>query len=416
MSCPLNGLVNKDSQENGEKCSEAIMNYTNYLQLDKLLTCQRLTTSDDVVHDEHLFIVTHQAYELWFKQILYELDSIREIFTDSVVDECRTLVVISRLDRIALIMKLLVDQFGILETMTPLDFMNFRSFLTSASGFQSLQFRLLENKLGLRHENRIIYSHKEYSEIFTGDDQKQQIETSVADPSLLDLVTRWLERTPGLAAEEFNFWGKYEQAVNNWLGVEFFQPAMKEADPELRKMKMTAYEKQKETFDTIIAEDLYTAAQQRGEHRLTHRAFQGAMMISLYRDQQRFHHPFQILTSLMDIDSLFTKWRYNHVMMVQRMIGSKFGTGGSSGYQYLRATVSDRYKVFLDLFNLSTFLIPRQYIPELSRRMKRRLSVLMMDELVTDDEDEEQEFAQAPTADADYDEANMITLKEMSFS
>lgn len=396
------------SEENGCKGATKL-NYTSYLQLDKLLDCQRLTTSDDVVHDEHLFIVTHQAYELWFKQILFELDSIKDIFMAPVVDECMTLVVISRLDRIALIMKLLVDQFAILETMTPLDFMNFRSFLSAASGFQSLQFRLLENKLGLRHDNRIVYCQQEYSEIFKDERQKEQLEESIDDPSLLNLVDRWLERTPGLSAEDFNFWNKYEQAVNNWLGVEYFQPAMKETDPEKKKMMMTLYEKQKETFDSIISEDMYNAAKERGEHRLTHRAFQGAMMISLYRDQQRFHHPFQILTSLMDIDSLFTKWRYNHVMMVQRMIGSKFGTGGSSGYQYLRATVSDRYKVFLDLFNLSTFLIPRSYIPELSRRMRRRLSVLMIDEMVNDDDDDDEEIV-GPANDEDYDESNMIRL------
>jgi tryptophan 2,3-dioxygenase len=404
MSCPLNGIVNKDGAEG----SGGLLNYTTYLQIDKLLDCQRLTTSDDVVHDEHLFIVTHQAYELWFKQILFELDSIRDIFMAPVVDECTTLVIISRLDRIALIMKLLVDQFAILETMTPLDFMNFRSFLTSASGFQSLQFRLLENKFGVQHDNRIIYSQQEYTEVFKGEHQRDKIAKSLTEPSLLDLVIRWLERTPGLSAEDFNFWTKYEQAVDNWLGVEFFQPAMKETNAELRKAKMTAYEKQKETFDSVISDELYNSAKERGEHRLTHKAFQGAMMISLYRDQQRFHHPFQILTSLMDIDSLFTKWRYNHVMMVQRMIGSKFGTGGSSGYQYLRATVGDRYKVFLDLFNLSTFLIPRQFIPELTRHMKRRLSVVMLDEL--GDADDRQETAPSPSPSDDYDEANMITL------
>ncbi|KHJ84414.1 hypothetical protein OESDEN_15872 [Oesophagostomum dentatum] len=100
----------------------------------------------------------------------------------------------------------------------------------------------------------------------------------------------------------------------------------------------------------------------------------GALMIYFYRDMPRFSQPYQILTYLMDIDSLFTKWRYNHVILVQRMLGSKQGTGGSSGYMYLRSTVSDKYKVFLDLFNLSTWLIPREYIPTLSPRMVKTLS------------------------------------------
>ncbi|XP_037086365.1 tryptophan 2,3-dioxygenase-like [Pollicipes pollicipes] len=91
--------------------------------------------------------------------------------------------------------------------------------------------------------------------------------------------------------------------------------------------------------------------------------------------EPRFNQPYQLINLLMDIDELLIKWRNNHVQIVQRMIGSQqVGTGGSSGYQYLRATVSDRYKVFLDLFNLSTFLIPRQYVPPLSRAMQFRLS------------------------------------------
>nr|XP_023018705.1 tryptophan 2,3-dioxygenase-like [Leptinotarsa decemlineata] len=97
-------------------------------------------------------------------------------------------------------------------------------------------------------------------------------------------------------------------------------------------------------------------------------------MITFYRDEPRFSQPHQILTLLMDIDSLITKWRYNHMLMVQRMIGAtQLGTGGSSGYQYLRSTLSDRYKVFVDLFNLSTFLIPRSYIPPLDDNMKNHL-------------------------------------------
>lgn len=102
-------------------------------------------------------------------------------------------------------------------------------------------------------------------------------------------------------------------------------------------------------------------------------------MIYFYRDEPRFNQPFQILQLLMDIDSHLIKWRYNHLMMVQRMIGSKMGTGGTSGYQYLRSTVSDRYKVFVDLFNLSNFLIPRDRIPPLSSSMKVRLRTALVD-------------------------------------
>ncbi|KAG8239902.1 hypothetical protein J437_LFUL019496 [Ladona fulva] len=123
-------------------------------------------------------------------------------------------------------------------------------------------------------------------------------------------------------------------------------------------------------------DSLITKWRSRGERRFSHKALQGAIMITFYRDEPRFSQPHQLLTLLMDIDSLITKWRYNHVIMVQRMIGSQhLGTGGSSGYQYLRSTLSDRYKVFLDLFNLSTFLIPRTHIPPLTKGMKNKLSM-----------------------------------------
>jgi len=368
------------------------MMYGEFLQLGKLLKCQevmRLQTSE-VFHDEHLFIITHQAYELWFKQIIYELDSIRKLFTTPIVDERNQLLIISRLGRIVMIMKLLNEQFPILETMTALDFMEFRGYLAPASGFQSLQFRLLENKLGVQQENRVSYNQLNYKEVFDKSEDLKAITESVTQPSLLDLLQAWLERTPGLDKKEFWFWRKYERSVEAWLHNDFYTPASVETDPETQKEKMADYKRQKEIFDSILDTKQYDKYRQKGERRISHLAFQGAMMIHLYREEPRFHQPFQILTLLMDIDSLITKWRYNHVMMVQRMIGSKVGTGGSSGYQYLRSTVSDRYKVFLDLFNLSTFLIPRRYLPPLSARMKRRLSLRQAcDSTLDSDEDED---------------------------
>jgi len=112
---------------------------------------------------------------------------------------------------------------------------------------------------------------------------------------------------------------------------------------------------------------------------MSHRALLGALMIMLYREQPRFQGPYQVLSLLMDIDALITKWRYNHLILVQRQIGNKQGTGGSAGYSYLRSTCSDRYKVFLDLFNLASFLIPREFIPKLTSEMKLRLSVSSVD-------------------------------------
>ncbi|XP_026273018.1 tryptophan 2,3-dioxygenase isoform X1 [Frankliniella occidentalis] len=376
MSC-IYSNKSRDAQDGEQQVGEEGMIYGEYLMLDRVLSAQRMLSEQNgrAVHDEHLFIVTHQAYELWFKQIIFELDSVRALFNSSKgLDETLTLEILKRLHRIVLILKLLVDQVMILETMTPLDFMDFRNYLCPASGFQSLQFRLLENKLGMKQEQRVRFNQR-YSAVF-GDDPSavDAITRSEEEPSLAQLVQRWLERTPGLEAEGFDFWGKYRQAVDQMLAQQ--HDAAMTADTDLRrKFLLNDVAQRREVFDSVFSPDTHELLLQRGERRFSYRALQGAIMITFYRDEPRFSQPHQLLTLLMDIDSLITKWRYNHVIMVQRMIGSaQLGTGGSSGYQYLRSTLSDRYKVFLDLFNLSTFLIPRDYIPPLTSHMKIALA------------------------------------------
>ncbi|CAH0387004.1 unnamed protein product [Bemisia tabaci] len=369
-SCPFR-------KNNGDSpCRKKGMLYTEYLRLDRLLSAQRPLSAEynKPVHDEHLFIITHQAYELWFKQIIHELDSVRGIFGHNMLDECQTLEVLKRLNRVVLILKLLVDQVMILETMTPLDFMDFRDYLCPASGFQSLQFRLLENKLGLKQEHRVRYN-QHYAQVFGGDEEAlDRIKASETEPNLMHLVQKWLERTPGLNADGFGFWSKYENAVNKMLNA-LRDSALECSSEAESKQRMADYEKRKLIFDSVFDPKIHHAMVGRGERRFSHGALQGAIMINFYRDEPRFSQPFQILSLLMDIDSLITKWRYNHVIMVQRMIGSQnLGTGGSSGYHYLRSTLSDRYKVFLDLFNVSTFLLPRSYVPPLTKGMKKQLS------------------------------------------
>ncbi|XP_070198004.1 tryptophan 2,3-dioxygenase-like isoform X2 [Littorina saxatilis] len=377
----------------GGDSKDGTMSYHTYLKLQGLLHCQEMASAQHgkEVHDEHLFIITHQAYELWFKQILFEIDSVRNLFSQPILDESKMLQILNQLNRVVLILKLLVDQFHILETMTPLDFMEFRVYLSSASGFQSLQFRLMENKLGVKEESRVKYNQQHYLNVFNDPESIQQLKDSLEQPSLFALVDKWLERTPGLSEKTFRFWEIYRHSVTRWLEDAFFQPAQRETDEKLKETLMADYLKQKDSFESIFDVSKYNAQVQRGERRLSHRGFQGAMLISLYRDEPRFNQPFQMLTLLMDIDSLMTKWRYNHVMLVQRMIGSKVGTGGSSGYQYLRSTISDRYKVYLDLFNLSTYLIPRAYIAPMTERMKRRLSLLNTDQLLKDHHEHEHE-------------------------
>ncbi|KAJ1374342.1 Tryptophan 2,3-dioxygenase [Parelaphostrongylus tenuis] len=390
MACPFDGTQVAFMEMTDEEAQSGVnkvelgqgITYSEYLQLHKLLDCQKLKSEEqgDRVEDEHLFIIIHQCYELWFKQIIYDIDIVRALLNNTVVDETKTLRIVSGLDRTVRILKLLADQITILDTMSPLDFVDFRKYLTTASGFQSLQFRLLENKMGVRPERRIKYNALHYKNVFLNKDELMAIEKSEEEPSLFTLIQNWLERTPGLkhaavdGEEEEGFWAKYERAVSRYLSDLYEEATKEELAQNVRDQLVAEYYKTKDSFATIIDPKQHAQQILNGTRLLSHDAMKGALMIYFYRDMPRFSQPYQILTYLMDIDSLFTKWRYNHVILVQRMLGCKQGTGGSSGYMYLRSTVSDKYKVFLDLFNLSTWLIPREYIPSLSPRMVKTLS------------------------------------------
>ena len=193
-------------------------NYHDYLKLESLLSCQELV-SDEIgerAHDEMLFIITHQVYELWFKQILFELDSIFKVFDRAKIDESHIGVVVGRLERINEIQQLLIDQIKILETMTPMDFLNFRDLLTPASGFQSAQFRLIENKFGLKNINRHGYGGVDYKSKIDKR-ETELVQESEQSLSLFDLIEQWLERTPFLVFDEFDFWDQYRVAVQRMI-------------------------------------------------------------------------------------------------------------------------------------------------------------------------------------------------------
>lgn len=196
----------------------------------------------------------------------------------------------------------------ILETMTPLDFMDFRDYLSPASGFQSLQFRLLENKMGVKTEHRVRYNQN-YSHVFGTDAEAiEAIQKSEQDPSLSELVQRWLERTPGLEEDGFDFWNKFRESVESLLCDKEAQ-AKEEKTEFVQNYRLMDIQKRREVYRSIFEKDMHDALVARGERRFTYKAFQGAMIISFYRDEPRFSQPHQLLLLLMDIDSLITKWR-----------------------------------------------------------------------------------------------------------
>lgn len=349
--------------------------YHDYLGLGSLLGSQKLKSHEygKKAHDEMLFIVVHQTYELWFKQMLYELDSVLDTFSSPATDESEMGTAVSRLERIVSIQRFINGQIDILETMTPLDFLDFREFLYPASGFQSFQWRCFETKLGLKSEQRLNYNQQPFHSQLLQDQQNQMIEI-LKKPSLFELIEKWLERTPFLQAQNFEFWKAYKKAVEDLAEADRqvvrVNARLSEED---RKRNLTQIEASLQTFNAIFEDEKYKELQAQGYFRMSSKALHAALLIQLYREQPILQMPSRLIQALIDLDENMTQWRYRHSLMAHRMLGRKIGTGGSSGHDYLKSA-TDKHKIFSDFFNLTTFFIPRSMLPELPKELKARMS------------------------------------------
>lgn len=351
--------------------------YGDYLQLGKILEAQAPESSKygTAAHDETLFIIIHQTYELWFKQILHELDSVTEIMQKPFVPSTDLSVINHRLERVTTIQQILVDQIQVMETMTTLDFMEFRDYLVPASGFQSLQFRLVEATLGIKPEQRMEVEKQFFTSRLKPEDRKK-LDDREKSISVFELLEIWLSRMPFSEFAGFDFWGAYSTAVDEMLKQDHeiisTNPIL---DDRARAMELKNLEMTAETFATLLDANKYAAWKGAGKVRLSQKAMLSAVFIYLYRDYPALQMPFKILNSLVEVDEKFTTWRYRHAIMVQRILGTKIGTGGSSGHEYLKST-TERNRAFIDLFNLATFLIPKNMTPKLPEHIKDQLDIV----------------------------------------
>ncbi|MEO7923635.1 MAG: tryptophan 2,3-dioxygenase family protein [Chitinophagaceae bacterium] len=341
------------------------VNYHDYLQLDNILNAQALESEKHqlVSHDEMLFIVIHQAYELWFKQLHHEVNSILGIMNMPALNdnspELQT--VVHRLNRCVTILRVLVHQIDIMETMTPMDFLDFRDMLRPASGFQSWQFKELEAKLGLKFEHR---HGKEYYTSQLRTEHVGIIKKAESDKSLLELLNGWLERMPFFNEEKNwkNFTVHNEsQGVHPFWGEYRFQYAHSLAEAEKGNS---------EAFDKVFIKLVDT------ERTISPAASRAALFILLYRGYPMLQLPFQLLNALLEIDEQLSSWRYRHMNMVHRMIGMRIGTGGSTGKDYLKAA-ADKHYIFKEIAQLNSFLIERRKLPVLPAAIEKRLGFVM---------------------------------------
>jgi tryptophan 2,3-dioxygenase len=245
--------------------SEAVT-YGRYLKIDELLSLQQ--PRDEVEHDEMLFIVIHQVYELWFKVVIHEMDYCMRLLVEGDGPRAQ-----HTLKRVLTILKVMVSQLDILETMTPTEFMTFRERLDSASGFQSDQFRALEFCMG--HKSR-----KAVDRFPEGSRAQEALERRWSAPTLWDALLRYVA-------------GQGYPVPEAHLERDVTQPV--EASEDIQRV-----------------------------------------LVDVYRNDP---HTAELLERVVDLDEGLQEWRYRHVKMVERTIGSKTGTGGSAGSAYLRTTL-----------------------------------------------------------------------------
>ncbi len=341
-----------------EKKERAPVYYSQYLQLDKILGAQHTESGKEGIRadDEMLFIIIHQSYELWFKQILHELDIVREIFQQPDIPNSSPDIYnsVHRIKRVCRILDVAVMQMSVLETMTPLDFLDFRDLLRPASGFQSIQFKMIEASLGLKFEHR---HGKGYylSQLTTADIDR--IKEAESKESLLELINKWLERMPFI--KDNSYWQEHESETSFWR---MYRKAYEDSLTEGEKQNLTVFDQ------LFLYDEQYPA-----DRRLSADAARSALFIMLYRDYPLFHLPYELISTLLEIDELLSMWRHRHIHMVQRTIGKRVGTGGSSGADYLRAA-ADSHMIFKELAELTSFLISRNLVPKLPEKLVRELS------------------------------------------
>lgn len=337
--------------------------YGQYLQLDKILQAQHPVSFEDgkePAHDEMLFIIIHQAYELWFKQILFEVNAVLETMSKPAINDNSPdlQTVVHRMHRVVTILKVLVQQIDILETMTPMDFLDFRDMLRPASGFQSWQFKILEARLGLKFEHR---HGQQYYVSQLNQEDINTIKDAESKPTMIQQINAWLERMPFFdnpgywkdytsgtgKSDAHPFWSDYEQIYTDSLS-------------EGEKANAA-------NFRTIFfGDDNYT------ERSLSPKACRSALFIMIYRGLPMLELPFQLLDTLLEIDNQLGNWRYRHINMVRRMIGTRVGTGGSTGAGYLQGAM-DKHYIFKEISQLNSFLIDRRKLPQLPSALTNKL-------------------------------------------
>mgnify|MGYP001281863118 FL=1 len=337
--------------------------YGNYLQLDELLKLQG--EDRGICSDEMHFIIVHQTFELWFKQIIRELSEVRNILSQEQVPEKDIPQAVERLGRTTEIFKLMAAQWSVMETLTPQGFLSFRDGLGSASGFESFQMRKFEILLGLKNEDRLfgmdpIDTFRKLAENSEKDAAiLQDLEDALAKPSLEESLMKWISRTPIMGSIYDS--EKDSESVEDYVNKHLL--AHKSMGEDAAK-RMSSYG----TSDLDKAVERFNSAHQSAISFLVpegkiNRARASLLFIESYRELPLLAWPRKLIDAIVELEESMVKWRHSHARMVERIMGRRIGTGGTSGVDYLDKT--SQYRVFKDLWAVRTILVKSDKRPEL---------------------------------------------------
>ncbi len=354
----------------------AAPNYWSYLRLEELLSLQGGLSADEgeLMPDELHFIVVHQAFELWFKLMLSELRHARDHLAAPRVPEKAIPHVVHHLRRVNTILGLCGHQFGVMETLTPQDFLAFRDKLIPASGFQSYQMRELEILLGLAESDRADSGFGNPLDVIRrmstdspgGAFAKHRLETALAETSLRRALHDWLVRTPiqGSTPDQDGDADRIKSFVEGYLqAVDRTGRAQVRRLTEAGVVTLEAAEKKHEESIERSARFLRADDVSEGERRRVRRIRAALLFIESYRELPLLAWPRTLIDVVVELEQLLLLFRTRHARMVERIIGRRTGTGGSSGVDYLDATT--KYRIYTELWAVRTLLLPRKEVPTL---------------------------------------------------
>ena len=349
-------------------------NYWEYIRVEELLALQGGLEGEEseLSNDEVLFITVHQVYELWFKLVLRELGGMRDLLADRVQEEQMAGAVRSA-RRVTVLLQRCVDHFEAIETLTTREYLSFRDKLMPASGFQSAQMRQIEILMGLDDSERIgLGVGGSYLEALRAHDgssssaERRVREQLDAGPSLREAFERWLYRAPidgfgpeddGAEAALDRFIASYRTAHAAEVDASLEHALTLARTQEDRSALEARYAAEKQALVDFFAAD--------GDRRCT-RMRAALLFLVTYQELPLLSWPNALLDAVIALEQQFVLFRQRHARMVERVIGRRTGTGGSSGVDYLDQTALT-YRVFKDLWAVRTYQIRKQAAPALER-------------------------------------------------